>query len=52
MDVKNNPDSAKLKSKSLPKSPKIWYNKSIRKAEKQHPKGEEENAENRDCNKQ
>ena len=39
------PDSAKLKSQSLPKSPKIWYNRSIRKAEKQHRKGEEENAE-------
>lgn len=38
------PDSAKLRLNPLPKSPKIWYNRSIRKAEKQHRKGEEENA--------
>ena len=38
------PDSAKLTPQPLPKSPKIWYNRSIRKAEKQHRKGEEENA--------
>ena len=44
------PDSAKLTPQPLPKSPKIWYNRSIRKAEKQHRKGEEENAENRDSN--
>lgn len=45
------PDSAKLKIHPLHKMPKIWYNKGIRKAEKQHQKGEEENAENRDSNK-
>lgn len=50
--ILNNPDSAKLRLNPLPKSPKIWYNRSIRKAEKQHRKGEEENAENRDSNKQ
>ena len=45
------PDSAKLKIHPLRKMPKIWYNKGIRIAEKQHQKGEEENAENRDSNK-
>ncbi|MDD7280032.1 MAG: hypothetical protein SOT68_09490 [Oscillospiraceae bacterium] len=49
--INNFPDSAKLKKHDLPKSPKIWYNRSIRKAEKQHRKGEEKNAENRDSNK-
>lgn len=45
------PDSAKLKIHPLHKMPKIRYNKGIRIAEKQHQKGEEENAENRDSNK-
>ena len=44
MMIKRLPDSAKLRLNPLPKSPKIWYNRSIRKAEKQHRKGEEENA--------
>ena len=49
--VYSKPDSAKLKIHPLRKMPKIWYNKGIRIAEKQHQKGEEENAENRDSNK-